>query len=93
MHRAASVQGDHGVATAIAFGILQLRTNLGATLTEPDKFYWSQLPVDAGTQRRWCGIVRQGLGHMTGRTGHRLSPDAALSALNIHAVHSGLGFA
>jgi hypothetical protein len=81
------------VATAIAFGVLQLRTNLGATLAEPDEVHRGKLPVDAGPRRRGCGIVRLRRGHMTGRTADRFGPDAALSAMDIHAVHPGLGFA
>src|SRR5262249_48237938 len=83
----------NGVAAAVAFGILQLRTNLGATLAEPDEIHRGKLPVDAGAQRGWCGIVRHGGGHMTGRAADRLSPDTALSTMDIHAVNSAPAFA
>jgi len=44
-------QQAYGVAAAIALGVLQLRTDLGAALAEPDELDWRQLLVDTGTRR------------------------------------------
>jgi hypothetical protein len=83
----------NGVATAVALGILQLRTNLSAALAEPDESHRGKLPVDAGARRCRCRIVRLCGRHVTGRAANRFSPDAALSAVDIHAMHPRLGFA
>src|ERR1700757_5014346 len=81
----------NGVATAVALGILQLRTNLGAALAEPDESHRGKLPVDASARRCRCRIVRLCGRHVTGRAADRLSPDAALSAVDIHAMHPSFG--
>ncbi len=80
------------VAAAIALGILHLPADLGAALAEPDELHRRELPVDAGAQRRRCRIVRQRRGHVTGRAWHRLGPDTALPAMDVHAVRARLGF-
>ena len=59
----------------------------------PEEFHWRKLPVDACMQRRRCRIVRQGRGDVTRRTYDGLCPDAAFSAMDIHAVYSGFAFA